>query len=137
MCTLHISVLGRALLQNNGKTDLDQQSELADIEKEGGHNSTIQERIHEDLVGHKNRTDLFVPRLNTFPGIKSGTNDTEDCIQPAITKFPRPFIGKQARRYGGVIIHICVAMYMFVGLAIICDDYFVPALDRISEGNIF
>ena len=23
---------------------------------------------------------------------------------------------------------------MFVGLAIVCDDYFVPALDRIAEG---
>ena len=26
---------------------------------------------------------------------------------------------------------------MFIGLAIVCDDYFVPALDRIAEGKGF
>ena len=25
---------------------------------------------------------------------------------------------------------------MFIGLAIVCDDYFVPALDRIAEGTL-
>ena len=24
---------------------------------------------------------------------------------------------------------------MFIGLAIVCDDYFVPALDRIADGK--
>ena len=38
------------------------------------------------------------------------------------------------RKHGGVIIHILVATYMFTGLALVCDDFFVPALDRISEG---
>ena len=42
---------------------------------------------------------------------------------------------KKARQKGGVIIHIAVALYMFLGLAIVCDDYFVPALDKISEGE--
>ena len=69
-------------------------------------------------------------------GIKGVTKvKKENCTTPAIEKFPPPLgLGKTARRYGGVIIHICVAMYMFVGLAIICEDYFVPALDRIAEG---
>ena len=41
------------------------------------------------------------------------------------------------RRHGGVIVHILVAVYMFMGLAIVCDNYFVPALDRISDGMCF
>ena len=44
-------------------------------------------------------------------------------------------MGNVYRKHGGVIIHILVATYMFVGLAIVCDDYFVPALDRIAEGK--
>ena len=34
-----------------------------------------------------------------------------------------------------MIIHILVATYMFVGLAIVCDDFFVPALTRVSDGR--
>ena len=34
-----------------------------------------------------------------------------------------------------VIMHILVATYMFVGLAIVCDDFFVPSLTRVSDGE--
>ena len=46
-------------------------------------------------------------------------------------------MNNNVRKHGGLIIHILVAIYMFVGLAIVCDDYFVPALDRIAEGMYF
>ena len=61
---------------------------------------------------------------------------TNGCIKPAIEQFPEPIIGKEARQKGGVIIHILVATYMFIGLAIICEDYFVPALTRTSDGIV-
>lgn len=44
-------------------------------------------------------------------------------------------MGPSARKHGGLIIHILVAIYTFLGLAIVCDDYFVSSLDRICEGN--
>ena len=44
-------------------------------------------------------------------------------------------MNKKARQHGGVIIHILVATYMFIGLAIVCDDYFVPSLTRVSDGK--
>ena len=59
----------------------------------------------------------------------------QQCQPPAIEQFPQPLMDKKARQKGGVIIHIAVALYMFLGLAIVCDDYFVPALDKISEGE--
>lgn len=36
-------------------------------------------------------------------------------------------------QHGGIIIHILVAVFTFLGLAIVCDDYFVSSLDRICE----
>ena len=57
-----------------------------------------------------------------------------NCTPPAIEQFPEPLMNNNVRKHGGLIIHILVAIYMFVGLAIVCDDYFVPALDRIAEG---
>ena len=44
-------------------------------------------------------------------------------------------MGNTARKNGGLVIHIFVATYMFIGLAIVCDDYFVPALDKIADGE--
>ncbi|XP_017793960.1 PREDICTED: LOW QUALITY PROTEIN: probable sodium/potassium/calcium exchanger CG1090 [Habropoda laboriosa] len=57
----------------------------------------------------------------------------ENCSPPAIEQFPRPMMGPTARKHGGLIIHILVAVYTFLGLAIVCDDYFVSSLDRICE----
>ena len=61
---------------------------------------------------------------------------SSNCTPPAIEQFPEPLMDNYYRKCGGIIIHILVAIYMFIGLAIVCDDYFVPALDRIAEGKI-
>jgi len=59
------------------------------------------------------------------------------CLTPAVMQFPKPIISKFGRRCGGIIFYIALAVYMFIGLAIVCDDYFVPALDRICDGECF
>ena len=56
-----------------------------------------------------------------------------NCTPPAIEEFPRPLIPQYARARGGLIIHLSIAVYMFLGLSIVCDDYFVPALERMVE----
>ena len=58
-----------------------------------------------------------------------------ECIKPSIEDFPRPLLGQYTRSRGGVLIHIAVLLYMFVGLAVVCEDYFVPSLGRIADGN--
>ena len=58
------------------------------------------------------------------------------CLKPAVTQFPNPIIKKDARQHGLVILHILVAVYMFIGLAIVCDDFFVPSLTRVSDGEL-
>ncbi|XP_026474447.1 probable sodium/potassium/calcium exchanger CG1090 [Ctenocephalides felis] len=42
-------------------------------------------------------------------------------------------MGPHARKHGGLVIHVIVAIFTFLGLAIVCDDYFVSSLDRICE----
>ena len=59
----------------------------------------------------------------------------ETCVPPAILQFPTPGFNKTQRRYGALIFHIMFCIYMFMGLAIVCDDFFVPALDKISDGK--
>ncbi|KAL3925005.1 MAG: hypothetical protein SGPRY_003758 [Prymnesium sp.] len=45
-------------------------------------------------------------------------------------RWDNPFTEDQMR-HGAVILHILLLLYMFTGLAIVCDDYFCSALDEI------
>ena len=60
----------------------------------------------------------------------------ENCTPPAIEQFPRPLMSPNVRRHGGLVIHVLVAVFSFLGLAIVCDDYFVSSLDRLCEGEL-
>ena len=37
------------------------------------------------------------------------------------------------KSHGAIVLHFIGAFYMFIGLAVVCDDYFVPALEVICE----
>ena len=56
-----------------------------------------------------------------------------DCTEPAILEFPKDFLSEEVRNNGGIIIHILLATYLIFGLGTICDDFFVPVLEIISE----
>ena len=47
--------------------------------------------------------------------------------------FPTDLFSIEERRHGAVILHIIGVVYMFVALAIVCDEFFVPSLDVIIE----
>ncbi|XP_068508739.1 sodium/potassium/calcium exchanger 3 isoform X2 [Syngnathus scovelli] len=57
----------------------------------------------------------------------------KNCTEPAIHEFPRDFFTNQERVDGAVGLHVLCAVYMFYALALVCDDYFVPSLDKICE----
>lgn len=47
--------------------------------------------------------------------------------------FPVDLFSLEERRNGAIIFHIIGVIYMFVALAIVCDEFFVPSLDVIIE----
>lgn len=47
--------------------------------------------------------------------------------------FPPDLFTLEERRKGAVIFYILGVIYMFVALAIVCDEFFVPSLDVIIE----
>ncbi|KTF94876.1 hypothetical protein cypCar_00003637 [Cyprinus carpio] len=51
----------------------------------------------------------------------------------AIHEFPEDIFTKRQRAQGAVLLHIFGALYMFLALAIVCDDYFVTTLEKICE----
>ncbi|CAG9825405.1 unnamed protein product [Phaedon cochleariae] len=56
-----------------------------------------------------------------------------NCTPPAIDDFPKDFFSEKQRQDGAVIVHILVSLYLFVALAVVCDKYFVPAVDKICQ----
>lgn len=62
-------------------------------------------------------------------------SDNETLKEPraAIHEFPEDVFSKEQRKHGAVLLHVLCAIYMFYALAIVCDDYFVPSLEKISE----
>ncbi|XP_070450584.1 sodium/potassium/calcium exchanger 4 isoform X2 [Equus przewalskii] len=63
----------------------------------------------------------------------NGTQTAKNCTDPAIHEFPTDLFSNRERQHGAVLLHILGALYMFYALAIVCDDFFVPSLEKICE----
>ncbi|XP_038139315.1 sodium/potassium/calcium exchanger 5 isoform X1 [Cyprinodon tularosa] len=59
-------------------------------------------------------------------------NETE-CIAPQASEFPEGFFTVQERKDGGLVIYFMIIFYMLLAVSIVCDDYFLPSLEVISE----
>ncbi|XP_063146317.1 sodium/potassium/calcium exchanger 4 [Candoia aspera] len=57
----------------------------------------------------------------------------KNCTEPAIHEFPEDLFKNKERQQGAILLHIIGALYMFYALAIVCDDFFVPSLEKICE----
>ncbi|XP_072218731.1 sodium/potassium/calcium exchanger 4 isoform X2 [Leuresthes tenuis] len=62
-------------------------------------------------------------------------NETEpkNCSEPAVHEFPDDLFTNDERKGGAIMLHIVAALYMFLALAITCDEYFVTSLEKICE----
>ncbi|XP_027871141.1 sodium/potassium/calcium exchanger 1-like isoform X3 [Xiphophorus couchianus] len=95
------------------------------------------------LVMVVNRTDLeqcvYVdPRLArappTPPLLTTTAPPPQHPTQPPQSQgdYPEDIFSVEQRRRGWVVLHIMGMTYMFVALAIVCDEFFVPALEVIA-----
>ena len=58
-----------------------------------------------------------------------------NCTPPAIDDFPRDFFTEEERQDGAVVVHVLVSLYLFVALVVVCDKFFVPAVEKICHGK--
>ncbi|XP_039479069.1 sodium/potassium/calcium exchanger Nckx30C isoform X2 [Drosophila santomea] len=97
----------------------------------------------EQMFGLEEDQDLD-PELNSnaVPGSdednaanQRGINDThnDNSTTTKTPLFPKDLFTKEQLENGAVILHIIGVIYMFVALAIVCDEFFVPSLDVIIE----
>ncbi|NWT99272.1 NCKX1 protein, partial [Urocynchramus pylzowi] len=72
---------------------------------------------------------------STTPQQENASESSPDEKPPYESKgeYPQDLFSVEERRQGWVVLHIFGMMYVFVALAIVCDEYFVPALGVITE----
>ena len=75
------------------------------------------------------RNETFKLQLGSSPAPSLKLN----CVEPSINDFPGDFMTQDQRhKHGGVLVHILLAIYLFVALALLCEDYFIPSLKEIT-----
>ncbi|XP_017888222.1 sodium/potassium/calcium exchanger Nckx30C [Ceratina calcarata] len=90
-------------------------------------NDTV--RIADDDNNDQKAYDGYNSTLHHHHHQMVGSNMSEEKAP----LFPVDIFSIQQRRHGAVILHVIGVVYMFVALAIVCDEFFVPSLDVIIE----
>nr|XP_057944499.1 sodium/potassium/calcium exchanger 2-like [Doryrhamphus excisus] len=75
------------------------------------------------LLEHLNDSDLVEGTV--------GAQQTEITMNHG--DYPTDYFSVEDRRQGFVVLHMFGMLYMFIALAIVCDEFFVPALTVITE----
>lgn len=93
-----------------------------------------------DSTTHSNAVPLFHHRrllvttgnssLNEQQSRENNTNNNTDVTDEKY--WPDDLFSLRARRCGAVLLHVAGVAYMFVALAVACDEFFVPSLNVIA-----
>lgn len=90
----------------------------------------------EELQSHAPHRTL----LSTHQGFhKNVSEDTPIAMRSSAGSnesqgdYPTDLFSLEDRRRGAVLLHMFGMLYMFIALAIVCDEFFVPALTVITE----
>ncbi|XGW02757.1 hypothetical protein V3C99_014633 [Haemonchus contortus] len=76
---------------------------------------------------HRRRVPRAISRWEECSRRKSAvTNESSD-------QFPPDLFTLEQRRHGAIILHLGGLVYMFVALAVVCDEFFVPSLSVLIE----
>ncbi|XP_075388417.1 sodium/potassium/calcium exchanger 5 [Tenrec ecaudatus] len=61
------------------------------------------------------------------------TGNATQCVTAPSSEFPEGFFTKQEQVEGGIIIYLLIILYMLMAVSLVCDEYFLPSLEIISE----
>lgn len=83
---------------------------------------------------------LYIPTF-LLSSPESGSSTLEDTNATSSNKteedggnlFPEDVFTEDQLKNGAIILHIIGIIYMFYALALVCDEFFVPSLDVITE----
>ncbi|VDO21720.1 unnamed protein product [Brugia timori] len=99
-------------------------------------NSEEQQQLQKQLISFQQQQTINFQRrklLGILPECK--INETKRVVTDSndAGQFPPDQFTLEQRRHGAIILHIIGLIYMFIALAIVCDEFFVPSLGVITD----
>lgn len=82
---------------------------------------------------YKIRRILSVVNDNETDEVDNTTANATTSTATDDRQFPTDLFSLEQKRRGAVILHIVGVLYMFVALAIVCDEFFIPALEIVAQ----
>ncbi|AWP01158.1 putative sodium/potassium/calcium exchanger 1-like [Scophthalmus maximus] len=98
-------------------------------------NDVLEVNVREATASNETQGVVVSPEnVKPTPVVIVNRTDIEQCIYPPSRKgeYPEDLFSVEQRRQGWVVLHVLGMTYMFVALAIVCDEFFVPALEVIT-----
>lgn len=86
-----------------------------------------------DVTGSSGNANIIWTKREVLHERDVNNHSLNSISKSAISEFPEDVFTLEQRRHGAVLLHLLCAIYMFHALAIVCDVYFVPSLEKISE----
>lgn len=130
------------------------------VSAQTGEDDVVEVNIREVMASNETEEEVVSPESTEPPlVIIVNRTDVEQCIYvdpkppeptpppPTTTASPRPplqsphrkgdypedLFSLEQRQQGWVVLHVIGMIYMFVALAIVCDEFFVPGLEVITN----
>jgi hypothetical protein len=88
----------------------------------------------QSIKTHQRSEDMLFTFKNNDP---NKSNETE-CRNRTVYEFPKDAMTDSDYKLDafGIIVHVLITAYLLSAIAIVCDEYFVHSLNRISKGII-
>ncbi|XP_019615901.1 PREDICTED: sodium/potassium/calcium exchanger 3-like [Branchiostoma belcheri] len=75
--------------------------------------------------------------LSRYSRDVTSSQKTQNCTRKvsrnAINQYPKDLFTEEQRAKGAVILHVFFGLYLFLATAIVCEDYFMPAIYVCTE----
>ena len=100
-------------------------------------NEVSNKNVHKKRINKSLNSDLMPLQNNHVQNIHSHHKRKllSKLLNATVKKgdYPADIFTKAEKQSGYIVFHIIGVFYMFLGLAIVCDEFFVPALHVISK----
>ncbi|XP_051919866.1 sodium/potassium/calcium exchanger 1-like isoform X3 [Hippocampus zosterae] len=134
---LRVSIHTRDILEEKGVDDGAVEVSIREFTAPNATQERVQaQKSMQPTLVIVNRTDIEqCIYVEPQPSKPPPTTTAPTPLQPPHRKgeYPEDIFTVEQRRQGWVVLHAVGMIYMFVALAIVCDEFFVPALEVITN----
>ncbi|CAF3977014.1 unnamed protein product [Adineta steineri] len=87
--------------------------------------------INNEILDREKTSTILTTTTLSLNTISWQPGQIKNCTEPSINEFPDDLFTQSQRRSGAIIFHLIACIYIFIAIAIVVDEYFIAALDKL------